>query len=84
MAIGNEGRDIIFYLLLLIPLEFIMTSPRVVKDGNRRKSVMMSGALLALVGSAKIGYELLHKEPSYYDMMGVQPRSSFAKPRFCP
>ena len=63
MAIGNEGRDIMFYLLLLIPLEFIMTSPRVVKDGNRRKSVMMSGALLALVGSVKIGSVSLLLEP---------------------
>jgi len=79
MAIGNEGRDIGGYLLLLIPLEFIMTSTRVVKDGNRRKAVMLSGALLALVASVKIGYELVNKEPSYYDMMEVLPKSPLAE-----
>lgn len=73
MAIGNEGRDLLGYLLLLIPLEFLMTSPRVVKDANRRKAVMLSGGLLALVASIKLGFELMHKEPSYYDMMEVPP-----------
>ena len=35
-CIGDDGRDIMIYLLMLIPLEIIMTSTRVVKDGNRR------------------------------------------------
>mmetsp|Transcript_11419 Transcript_11419/g.24418 ORF Transcript_11419/g.24418 Transcript_11419/m.24418 type:complete len:353 (-) Transcript_11419:459-1517(-) len=76
MVIGDEGRDIIFYLLLLVPLEFIMTSPRVVKDGNRRKAVALSGGLLAIVASVKIGWELMNKEQSYYDMMDVLPSAS--------
>jgi len=76
MAIGNEGRDLAFYLLLLLPLEFLMTSRRVVKSGNRRTAVLLAGGLLALVSSVKIGFELMHKDPSYYDMMEVIPSAS--------
>eukprot|EP00965_Chrysotila_dentata_P240113 6203513-Pleurochrysis_carterae.AAC.4 len=53
-----------------------MTSPRVVKDGNRRKAVALSGGLLAIVASVKIGWELMNKEQSYYDMMDVLPSAS--------
>lgn len=79
MAIGNEGRDLVCYLLLLIPLEIIMTSKRVVKDGNRKKAVALAGGVLALVASVKIGFEVLHKDRSYYDMMGVRPNAPFAE-----
>lgn len=76
MAIGNDGRDIVCYLLLVIPLEFIMTSRRVVTDGNRRTAVIIAGTLLALFSSVKIGLELTHKEQSYFDMMDVTPSAS--------
>ena len=76
MTIGDDGRDIGGYLLLLIPLEVVMTSRRVVKDGNRTKQVMLAGALLALVASVKLGLELSNKEQSYYDMMGVLPTAT--------
>lgn len=79
MGIGNEGRDLVTYLLLLIPLEFIMTSTYVVQDGNRRKSVTVAGCVLAAVSSVKIGLELAHKEPSYYDMMDVLPSATSAE-----
>lgn len=78
MAIGNEGRDLLTYLLLLVPLEFIMTSTLVVRDGNRKKSVLIAGTLLALFSSCKIGLELAFKEPSYYDLMDVLPTASLA------
>jgi len=78
MAIGNEGRDLLTYLVLLVPLEFIMTSAYVVRDGNRKKAVIIAATLLALVSSCKIGLELVHKEPSYYDMMDVLPTASLA------
>lgn len=81
MAIGDEGRDLLLMLLLLIPLEFIMTSRRVVKDGNRKKAVALAGGLLALAASAKLGLELSHKPPSYYDMLGVLPGASSDKIR---
>eukprot|EP00966_Prymnesium_polylepis_P298752 6903929-Prymnesium_polylepis.2 len=73
MAIGNEGRDLLTYLLLLVPLEIIMTSSLVVRDGNRKKAVIIAATLLALVASCKIGLELVYKDPSYYDMMDVLP-----------
>ena len=75
MAIGNEGRDLLVYLLLFLPLEFIMTSKRVIKDGNRKKAVAVAGSILAVVASVKIGVEVLHKDRSYYDMMGVRPNA---------
>ena len=49
MAIGDEGRDLLTYLVLLVPLEFIMTSTYIVKDGNRKKSVIIAATILALV-----------------------------------
>ena len=77
-AIGNDGRDIVIYLLLLIPLEYILTGSRVVKDGNRRKAAAITGCLLALASSAKVGYEVTNKAPSYFDMMEVLPTASVA------
>ena len=78
MAIGDEGRDLLTYLILLVPLEFIMTSTYVVKDGNRKKSVITAATILALVSSCKIGIELVNKEPNHYDLMGVLPIASLA------
>ena len=84
-CIGDDGRDIIVYLLMLIPLEIIMTSTRVVKDGNRRKAVAITGTLLALMSAVKVGWEVTNKAPSYFDMMevidhmfGAQMPSAFA------
>jgi len=79
MAIGNEGRDLLGYLLLLVPLEWLMTSRRVVKSGDRRVAVALTGSILVLLSAAKLGYELLNKEPSYYDMMEVSPTASLAE-----
>ncbi|KAL3898672.1 MAG: hypothetical protein SGPRY_012793 [Prymnesium sp.] len=78
MAIGNEGRDLLTYLLLLVPLECIMTSSLVVKDGNRKKAVIIVATILALFSACKIGLELAYKEPSYYDLMDVLPTASLA------
>ena len=75
-CIGDDGRDIVVYLLMLIPLEIIMTSTRVVKDGNRRKAVAIAGTLLALMSAVKVGWEVSNKAPSYFDMMGVLPTAS--------
>lgn len=79
MAIGNEGRDLLTYLVLLIPLEFVMTSSFIVRDGNRKKSALLAAGLLALFTSCKIGLELVYKEPSYYDLMDVLPTASNAE-----
>jgi len=79
MAIGNEGRDLVTYLLFLIPLEFIMTSSYVVRDGNRRQAVLIAGCLLAVLSSVKIGLELVHKDPSFYDLMEVLPSATLAE-----
>ena len=75
-CIGDDGRDIMIYLLMLIPLEIIMTSTRVVKDGNRRKAVAIAGTLLALMSAVKVGWEVTNKAPSYFDMMEVLPTAS--------
>ena len=59
MAIGDDGRDLAFYLLLLPPLEFVMTSRRFTSDGSRKRAVMIAGSALALAAAAKVGYELV-------------------------
>ena len=53
-AIGNEGFDIVFYLALMVPLEYLLTSRRVVADGNRRKAAMIAGGVLAAVSAVKV------------------------------
>jgi len=55
-----------------------MTSAALSKDGNRKKPVLIAAIILALFSSCKIGLELVHKEPSYYDLMGVLPTASYA------
>ena len=78
-AIGNDGRVIVFYLLMLIPLEVVMTSTRIVKDGSRCKAVAVAGSLLVLMSCVKLGYEMASKERSYYDMVEVLPSASTAE-----
>ena len=73
MAIGSEGTDLVAYMVLFIPLEFLMTSRRFNKDGNRQRAVALPLALLAIFAAVKTGYELQRKTPSYYDMMEVAP-----------
>ena len=77
-SIGDDGRDVVGYMLLLIPLEHIMTGTRVVTDGNRRKAAAIAGCLLAAATAAKLGYEVANKAPSYFDMMDVSPTASSA------
>jgi len=79
MAIGSEGTDLVAYMLLFIPLEFLMTSRRINQEGNRRRAVAVPLALLAMFAAIKIGYEVSHKEPSYYDMMEVLPSAPYAE-----
>ena len=80
MAIGNEGLDVLAYLLLLIPLEFIMTYRRLAgPEGNRRKPFMIALGVLATASAVKIGWEFANKEPSYYDLCEVSPRASYAE-----
>lgn len=79
MAIGSEGTDLVAYMVLFIPLEFLMTSRRFNKDGNRQRAVALPLALLAIFAAVKIGYELQRKTPSYYDMMEVAPTAPYAE-----
>mmetsp|Transcript_6855 Transcript_6855/g.22471 ORF Transcript_6855/g.22471 Transcript_6855/m.22471 type:complete len:368 (+) Transcript_6855:86-1189(+) len=79
MAIGSEGTDLVAYMLLFIPLEFLMTSRRVNKDGNRTRAVAVPMTVLVLFAAIKIGYQLTHKEPSYYDMLEVLPNAPYAE-----
>ena len=79
MAIGSEGVDLVAYMLLFIPLEFLMTSRRLNQDGNRNRAVARPMVLLVLFAGLKIGYELMHKEPSYYDMMEVMPNAPYSE-----
>ena len=78
-AIGNEGFDIVFYLALMVPLEYLLTSRRVVADGNRRKAAMIAGGVLAAVSAVKLGLEMAHKAPSYYDKLEVMPTANHAE-----
>ena len=78
-AIGNEGFDIAFYLVLMVPLEYLLTSRRVVADGNRRKAAMIAGGVLAAVSAVKLGLEMAHKAPSYYDKLEVMPTANHAE-----
>ena len=78
-AIGNEGFDIVFYLALMVPLEYLLTSRRVVADGNRRKAAMIAGGVLAAVSAVKLGLEMTHKAPSYYDKLEVMPTANHAE-----
>jgi hypothetical protein len=75
MSIGDEGSDVLIYLVLLIPLELILASPRL----STQKAVVAATALLTLVSGTKLGFELARKEPSYYDLVGVAPGASFAE-----
>ena len=73
MTIGNAGRDLVVYCGILPVLEFIMTSRRIVKDGNKQRGVIIAATVLITLSAAKIGYELSAKEQSYYDMLEVLP-----------
>ena len=50
-VIGNDGRDLVTYLLLIIPLEFIMTSKRLNQGGDRRTAAMIAGGILLTLSS---------------------------------
>ena len=75
VSIGDEGSDVLIYLVLLIPLELLLASPRLTKQ----RGFIVAASLLALVSAVKLGFELAHKEPSYYDLVGVAPGASFAE-----
>lgn len=79
MAIGSEGTDLVAYMLLFVPLEYLMRSRRVNAEGDRKKAAIRSLCLLVLAASVKIGFELKNKEPSYYDMMEVLPSAPYAE-----
>ena len=79
MSIGNSGRDLIVAIMLLPLLEYIMSSSRIVgRPPNVQKGVVIAASFLAAFSAAKIGYEVAYKEPSYYDMLEVQPGVSSA------
>jgi len=74
MTIGNAGRDLLVYLALLVPLEFIMTSPRVAgRAGDKRRGVTVAMGVLLTLSAVKLGVEIMHKEASYYDLIDVAP-----------
>ena len=76
-AIGNEGFDIVVLPSADGPVvEYLLTPRRVVADGNRRKAAMIAGGVLAAVSAVKLGLEMAHKAPSYYDKLEVmRPRN---------
>jgi len=79
MSIGNSGRDLLTYILLLPVLEFLTTSHRIVgRPPNLQRGVMVAASFLAIFSAVKIGYEVTQKEPSYYDMLDVLPGAASA------
>lgn len=79
MSIGNSGRDLLLSILLLPILEFLSTSKYIVgRPPNMQRGVVVAISFLALFASIKIGLEIVHKEPSYYDMLDVLPTAASA------
>ena len=74
MTVGNAGRDLCVYLLLLPFLDFLMATPRIIgRPGNKQKGAVVALSVLAAVSAVKIGIELNGKEPSLYDQIDVLP-----------
>ena len=74
MSIGDQGRDLIIHLALLLPLNWLLASPRIVgRPPNVQRGVTVAMGVLLTFSSLKIGCELAYKEPSYYDMLDVLP-----------
>lgn len=74
MTIGNSGRDLVIYLALLAPLEILQSSPRIHgRPINKQRGLTLAGGALLTVSAIKIGAEIMFKEASMYDMLGVAP-----------
>jgi len=67
-------------MALVLPLDWMTTSPRVVGiPADVRRGVTAAATVLAVTFAIKIGCELLYKEPSYYDMLEVLPSADSAE-----
>ena len=74
MTVGNAGRDLCIYLLMLPALDFFMSSPKIIgRPGNKQRGAMVGLAVLGGISAVKVGFELMTKEASYYDMLDVLP-----------
>ena len=77
MSIGNSGRDLLIAIALIVPLDWMMSSSRIVgKPPDPKRGAIVAGSVLAVCFAIKIGLEMAYKERSYYDMLDVLPGAS--------